>query len=109
MTETKSTSAEPQTDKSEYSSEYPDPKNASSMSTVDRIEWIAQIAYDGKDWGWLKAELMRRFERIRTCRQCAEGVPLEDGYHIKSTVGPNYNIDSKTLCLAHRRGEKPQL
>jgi hypothetical protein len=53
--------AEPPTDKSEYSSEYPDPKNASSMSTVDLIEWIAQIAYDGKDWGWIKDELMRRF------------------------------------------------
>jgi hypothetical protein len=52
---------EPPTDKSEYSSEYPDPKNASSMSTVDLIEWIAQIAYDGKDWGWIKDELMRRF------------------------------------------------
>ena len=35
------------------------------------------------------------------CQQCAEGVPLEDGYHVKSTVGPNYRIDSKTLCLAH--------
>jgi hypothetical protein len=53
--------AEPPTDKSEYSSEYPDPKNASSMSTVDLIEWIAQIAYDGRDWGWIKDELMRRF------------------------------------------------
>jgi hypothetical protein len=65
-------------DKSEYSSEYPDPNNASNMSTVDLIEWIAQIAYDGKDWGWIKNELMRRFAGAETDGTVAMiAIPLE--------------------------------
>jgi len=41
--------------------ESPDPDNAQSMSTEDLIEWLAQIAHDGKkNWGWIRAELMRR-------------------------------------------------
>ena len=38
----------------------PAPDDVKQRSTKDLVEWIAQIAHDNGDWGYIKDEIMRR-------------------------------------------------